>query len=241
MTLKRGAAYCVCLVVLTSTWAPVAYILVAGVDTARRRAASIVERRSEGGAVLPAFRLETTGFLDPRLVPSLPPEPVERAGSAPDAARNEVVEFPRNARLAQWPATLSERPYADLVRQAAERHGVDPRLVHALIEVESGYRPDAISAAGAMGLMQLMPDTAKRYGVADPLDPAANIDAGTRHLRTLLDEFGPLYGLDALAAYNAGEAVVRRHGGFPPYPQTRMFVRRVLDVLLSQTGWSGGL
>ena len=240
MTCRRGVAFCVCVVVLTLTWAPVAFIVNTGVDNTRRRVASIVELRSEGGAVLPAFRLEATGFLDPRLAPSLPPGPVERAGSAPDAARNEVVASPRNARLAEWSSTLSERPYAHLVLQAAERHGVDPGLVHALIEVESGYRPDAISTAGAMGLMQLMPATVKRYGVADPLDPAANIDAGTRYLRALLDEFGPLYGLNALAAYNAGESVVRRHGGIPPYPQTRTFVRRVMDVLLSQTGWGGG-
>ena len=108
-----------------------------------------------------------------------------------------------------------------------------------MIEVESGYRADAVSSAGAMGLMQLMPATAEQYDVANPLDPESNIEAGTRHLRALLDEFGPLIGLDALAAYHAGGANVRHYGGFPPYPQTHRFVRRVLDTLLSQGSWGG--
>ena len=99
--------------------------------------------------------------------------------------------------------------------------------MYALIEVESGYRPDAASPRGAMGLMQLMPGTADRYAVLDPFDPAANIDAGTRHLRTLLDEFGTR---GALAAYNAGEGPVRQFDGIPPYSETRKYVSRVLDI-----------
>ena len=104
--------------------------------------------------------------------------------------RYESPGSARSVRPRQLPSALSERPYARLVEQAADRHGVDPRLVHALIEVESGYRADAVSGSGAMGLMQLMPLTAKRYGVADPLDPQANIEAGTRHLRSLLVSSG---------------------------------------------------
>ena len=174
------------------------------------------------------------------MVPALEPEPFAPAdaGSSPGRAPRAPAALLENARAV--PSDGSRRPYARLIERAADRYGVDPNLVHALIEVESGYRPDVVSSAGAMGLMQLMPDTAKRYGVGDPLDPEANIEAGTRHLRALLDEFGPLFALNALAAYHAGEPVVREHGGVPPYPQTHRFVRRVLEVLLSQAGWGGG-
>lgn len=221
-------------------WLPVAFIADGGRDYARARLASIVDLAVERGPALPAFRVvDAAVFLDPRQIPAaeatrLPPA----AGSAPDTPgpRVEAAQRSRAARSSHPPPASPERPYAHLVRRAAERHGVDPRLVHAVIEVESGYRAGVVSVAGAMGLMQLMPVTAQRYGVADPLDPEANIEAGTRHLRVLLDEFGPLFALDALAAYHAGEPVVRRHGGIPPYPQTHRFVRRVLEVLLSQTG-----
>ena len=237
MVLKWGVVLGCAAVMLALAWAPVVFI--ANGEDARRRVASILELGDRGRSVLPAFQLDAVAFLDPQLVPVPRPEAAGSAGSPPEAwnARGESAELPRRVRRRRLPQALSDRPYARLVRQAADRHGVDPRLVHALIEVESGYRADAVSAVGAMGLMQLMPGTAERYGVADPLDPEANIDAGTRHLRGLLDEFGPLFALDALAAYNAGEAVVRRHGGIPPYPQTQRFVRRVLDVLLAQTGW----
>ena len=124
-----------------------------------------------------------------------------------------------------------EKPYADLIERASVLHGVDPSLVDALIQVESGYRADAESPRGAMGLMQLMPGTALRYNVGDPFDPVANIDAGTRHLRTLLDEFGTR---GALAAYNAGEGPVRHFDGIPPYSETRKYVSRVLDVAAQQ-------
>ena len=124
-----------------------------------------------------------------------------------------------------------EKPYADLIERASVLHGVDPSLVDALIQVESGYRADAESPRGAMGLMQLMPGTALRYNVGDPFDPVANIDAGTRHLRTLLDEFGTR---GALAAYNAGEGPVRHFDGIPPYSETRKYVSRVLDIAAQQ-------
>lgn len=117
------------------------------------------------------------------------------------------------------------RPFDEVIEPLAARHGVDAGLVHAVIAVESSYRPDARSPKGAMGLMQLMPATARQYGVADAYEPAANLDAGIRHLRSLLDRFDvPL----ALAAYNAGEGAIRRHGGIPPYPETRTYVARVL-------------
>lgn len=244
MVLKRGAAFCCAIALLAFAWVPVAFIVNGGSADARRRAVSILELGRQGAAVLPGAGLDAAVFLNPPLVPTLEREPLE-LGDAPPGRRRAHDESPAlfgrpRSRARRLPADLSRRPYARLVERAAERHGVDPRLVHALIEVESSYRPDAVSGAGAMGLMQLMPGTAKRYGVADPMDPEANIEAGTRHIRALLDEFGPLFELDSLAAYNAGEAVVRRHGGIPPYPQTHRFVRRVLDTLLSHTSWGGG-
>ena len=119
-------------------------------------------------------------------------------------------------------------PYADTIRLAAVRHGLDPNLVHAVIRAESNYEPRARSPRGARGLMQLMPKTLRDYRVRNAFDPAANIDAGSRHLRTLLDR----YPLDtALAAYNAGEAAVIRYGGVPPFPETRTYVSRILGTL----------
>jgi Soluble lytic murein transglycosylase and related regulatory proteins (some contain LysM/invasin domains) len=104
-------------------------------------------------------------------------------------------------------------------------------IVYALIQIESGYRADSESPRGAMVLMQLMPGTALRYNVGNPFDPASNIDAGTRHLRTLLDEFGTR---DALPPYNAGEGPVRQFVGIPPYSETRKYVSRILDIAEQQ-------
>lgn len=131
--------------------------------------------------------------------------------------------------VAESPETLTVPPrYQPFIDRSSTAHGVDARLVSAVIKVESGFERRARSRKGAMGLMQLMPDTARRYAVRRPYDPAANIDAGTRHLRSLLDRFP----LDlALAAYNAGEATVARFQGIPPCPETRDYVARVLKLV----------
>jgi soluble lytic murein transglycosylase-like protein len=117
--------------------------------------------------------------------------------------------------------------FEKLIDTAATRHGVDARLVRALIQVESAYRAEARSRKGAMGLMQLMPATARRFSVRNPYDPAANIEGGIKYLKTLLDRFEESL---ALAAYNAGEAAVERFGGVPPYPETRNYVQAVLKL-----------
>lgn len=122
----------------------------------------------------------------------------------------------------------TRRPYSQLVRAAADRHRVDTEILHAVIEVESGYRADAVSRRGAKGLMQLMPATVERYNVQDPFDPAANIDAGARYLRYLFDQFGMRGGL---AAYNAGEGAVGRFHGVPPYRETVRYVDRILTMV----------
>ena len=120
---------------------------------------------------------------------------------------------------------LASRPFADIIATAAAAHGVDARIVHAVIEAESNYQPRARSRKGAKGLMQLMPATARQYAVRDPYDPRTNVEAGVRHLKDLLSRFD--LGL-ALAAYNAGEATVRRYGGVPPFAETRNYVARIL-------------
>lgn len=123
---------------------------------------------------------------------------------------------------------LSRMPFAAEIAMAARETSLDPALVHALIHVESAHRADAISPKGAIGLMQLMPDTARRFGSENALDPKANLRAGTRYLRFLLDHFGNRKEL-ALAAYNAGEGSVQRHGGnIPPFPETLRYVPAVL-------------
>lgn len=123
---------------------------------------------------------------------------------------------------------LAARPFASLISSVAQSEGVPVRLVHALIEVESNYQPGARSPKGARGLMQLMPATARRYGVRNSYDPKTNLEAGVRHLKDLLSRLDlPI----ALAAYNAGEGTIRRYGGLPPFPETQGYVTRILQKI----------
>jgi len=120
----------------------------------------------------------------------------------------------------------NRRYYAGAINQIAGQYGLDPNLMHAVISAESGYNPNAVSPAGAMGIMQLMPATAQRFGVADPYDPVANMHGGARYLRFLINLFNDLN--LALAAYNAGENAVARYGNsIPPYSETQTYVTRV--------------
>ncbi len=122
-----------------------------------------------------------------------------------------------------------------MIRALARRHGLDPDLVHAIVLVESAYDPIAVSKAGAIGLMQLMPATAERFGVIDATDPEQNIEAGVRYLKTLAVQFDRLELV--LAAYNAGEDAVERFGRtVPPYPETQAYVDRLLTLLDRRDG-----
>ena len=118
-------------------------------------------------------------------------------------------------------------PYAEIITSLAQAHGVDPMLVSAVIQVESNYRATARSRKGAMGLMQLMPSTARQYNVRNPYDPKANIAAGVKHLKGLIDRWGVEL---ALAAYNAGEGAVKKFNGIPPYRETRNYVSKILSL-----------
>jgi hypothetical protein len=150
------------------------------------------------------------------------------------------------ASLPYAPRTVRTRavgPHAELIRTTAARHGVDARLVEAVVVVESAGNPRAVSRKGAQGLMQLMPQRSAELGVRNPFDPGQNVDGGVRHLRDLLGRFRGDVTL-ALAAYNAGEEAVRTYGGVPPYPETQDYVRRVRafyeGVEASGGGWAAG-
>jgi soluble lytic murein transglycosylase-like protein len=131
------------------------------------------------------------------------------------------------APLTQSAAGEAGGEYESLIDAAAARNGLDPAVLHGLIEQESGFDPSATSSAGASGLTQLMPGTASSLGVADPLDPAESIEGGARYLGQLMDQFGGNTE-DALAAYNAGPGAVERYGGTPPYAETQSYVGKVL-------------
>jgi soluble lytic murein transglycosylase-like protein len=118
-------------------------------------------------------------------------------------------------------------PYQDLIADAAVKHGVDPDLIRLVIGQESRFKPNARSHKNAQGLMQLIPDTAKRFGIKNPYDPQQNIDGGTRYLKWLLDRFDGDVKL-ALAGYNAGENAVKRYGNkVPPYKETKQYVKKI--------------
>lgn len=179
------------------------------------------------------------------MAPTLATVPVAAAGFGPaDASAYRLNIGETNAfRLAMQsphvpasssaeaaiPARLADKPFAAQIQNAAREAGVAPALVHAVIFVESGYNPTARSPKGAIGLMQVMPDTALRYGVPNPgRTPEANLRAGTRYLSDLMQQFGSRLDL-VLAAYNAGEKAVLRHGQrIPPYRETQHYVPAVL-------------
>ncbi|WP_448575579.1 peptidoglycan DD-metalloendopeptidase family protein [Thermomicrobium sp.] len=128
---------------------------------------------------------------------------------------------------AQGIARILALPYGQAIVQAAQRYGLDPALLAAMVKIESGFDPRAVSPAGAKGLLQLMDTTAAMLGVRDPFDPTQNLDGGARYFRQLLERFGGDVAL-ALAAYNAGPGAVERAGGIPPYPETQRYVNAVL-------------
>ncbi len=166
------------------------------------------------------------------------------AGRQPQATgTTSGVAAPADFQSALQSATASQAPlaqpsaqeggagaggeYEGMIQQAAARYGVDPAVLHGLIQQESGFDPNSQSGAGAMGLTQLMPGTASSLGVANPFDPREAIEGGARYLGQMLSQFGGNVE-DALAAYNAGPGAVSQYGGVPPYSETESYVSKVL-------------
>jgi hypothetical protein len=179
------------------------------------------DRHEQSGGVIRLFYNGGVTEVPEKLVSGFEEEEV--VTPEPVAAVDEHVV----AATPETPALPSRDP-KEMVRAAARRSGLPPEFVESVAQVESGFRPDAVSPKGALGVMQLMPGTAKTLG-ADPHDTAQNIDAGTRLLRDLLIKYdGDV--VKALAAYNAGEGAVDKYQGMPPYNETRWYVKKVIDA-----------
>jgi soluble lytic murein transglycosylase-like protein len=182
------------------------------------RAMSVRAIRSENDEIVLQLRGGGDIHCDQSLIARVEPDeveyPDELAQVSPAADESEAPTIPETFR--------------ELITTTAARHGIDARVVSAVIEVESAYHSRAVSPKGARGLMQLMPATGRRYGALDLFDPKVNVEAGVQHLKKLLSRYElPL----ALAAYNAGEAAVNRFGGIPPFRETQNYVTRILRIL----------
>ncbi len=185
---------------------------------------SVKSHRIDGDSIILTLRGGGEVTCDKSLVEKIEadevpyPEPVKAVTVAVAQATADLHDL----------SLLESTPYGEIISSVSQAHGVDPMLVRALIQVESGYRPKARSPKGAMGLMQLMPSTAREYNVRNAYDPRANIAAGVKHLKALIDKFS---GVElALAAYNAGPGAVKKFNGIPPYRETRSYVTRILSI-----------
>ena len=186
------------------------------------RALSVKSIVIQGDSLILSLRTGGTVTCERSVIARIEPDEVPY----PEFEPGRLVDPPAPAPIVS--ATLSDVPYGEFIDRFAAEQNVPVKLVRAVIKAESNFQERARSRKGAMGLMQLMPETARMYAVADPYEPSSNIEAGIKYLRFLLDRFElPL----AVAAYNAGEAAVRRFGGIPPYPETRAYVQRVLAVM----------
>lgn len=182
--------------------------------------------RSEYAVLQSGQRLHITGYQ--RLGDTVR---MTVAGGSIEVPSDALVSIEPEDRFEPIRAPVPEVPYGKLIAAAAATHGVAAELVASVIAVESNFNPRAVSARSARGLMQLMPQTAARFQVADLFDPEQNIGAGTQYLRELLDRYHGDLSL-ALAAYNAGPQVVERYGAIPPYRETVEYVRRVKQKYL---------
>ena len=186
---------------------------------------SVKSHRIEGESIILTMRSGGEVTCDKSIIEKIVADEVPHEEPKPEAAAT-MVQAPG---AAADPALLETTPYGEIIAAMSQAHGVDPMLVRALIQVESNYRPGAKSHKGAMGLMQLMPSTARQYRVRNPYDPTANIGAGVKHLKGLIDRMDGAIDM-ALAAYNAGEGAVKKFKGIPPYRETRNYVSRILSI-----------
>ncbi len=178
---------------------------------------SIQGHRVDGDSVVLSLRSGGEIVCDANVIVQFAPDEVPYPEAQPVASVNDDS------------LDIASVPYGDIIDNVSAAQDVPSRLVRAVIRVESNYRAHARSRTGAMGLMQLMPETARRFSVRDPYNPRQNIEGGIKYLKTLLHRF-PTVGL-ALAAYNAGEAAVERFRGIPPYAETQDYVKRILYLL----------
>jgi Transglycosylase SLT domain len=185
------------------------------------RTLSIKSHRVEGDTYILTLRSGGEVTCDKSLIDKVVPDEV------PYPEPQSENSTPATEALEQVGGFTESTPYGEIIASMSQAHGVDPMLVRALIQVESNYHPKARSRKGAMGLMQLMPSTAREYQVRNPFDPRANIEAGIKHLRSLIDKWGVEI---ALAAYNAGEGAVVKFNGIPPYRETRNYVSKILGL-----------
>ena len=190
------------------------------------KSVSVKSHRIDGESIILTLRGGGEVTCDKSLIEKILPDEVPHP--EPKAEEPAVKDAADQAATVD-PSVLSQTPYGEIISAMSEAHGVDPMLVRALIQVESNYRPRAKSHKGAMGLMQLMPATAREHKVGNPYDPKANIAAGVKHLKGLIDRFDGALDM-ALAAYNAGEGAVKKFGGIPPYRETRNYVSRILSL-----------
>jgi soluble lytic murein transglycosylase-like protein len=184
---------------------------------------SVKGHRIDGESIVLQMRNGGEVTCDKSLVEKIVADEVPYKDPQAAVAASQAAPLAEASQVLPLPTT----PYSEIIATVAQAHGVDPMLVSALIQVESGYRPTAKSNKGAMGLMQLMPATARQYKVRNPYDPKANIAAGVQHLKALIDRWGVEWGL---AAYNAGEGAVKKFNGVPPYRETRDYVTRILSI-----------
>jgi hypothetical protein len=218
-TVRLGMATCVLVAASSSLASAEIVFMVSG------RTLSVKGHKKLGESVVLSLRGGGDVTLDQSLIEKIVPDEVPHPEPAPPQAE---AQAPAPLPAVERGVGLRSSVYNELIATAAQAHGVDPILVQALIQVESNYQPRAKSHKGAMGLMQLMPATAREYRVRNAYDPKANINAGIQKLKGLLDKWGNVS--LALAAYNAGEGAVARFNGIPPYRETQNYVTKILSL-----------
>lgn len=189
------------------------------------RTLSVKSHRVDGDRIVLTLRSGGEVICDKSLVDKVEPDEVPYVDPDPPKA----AEPEKTSPVQPAQSLLDGTPYGEIIASVSEAQGINPLLVRALIQVESKFRPTARSPKGAMGLMQLMPSTAREYNVRNPFEPKANIEAGIKHLKALIERFGSSLEL-GLAAYNAGPGAVEKFNGVPPYRETRDYVSRILSL-----------